>query len=451
MQETITTDNIDLTYTDDSNGTQIEGTDSLDTGDLNATEADTNESLDTGDLDATEAEANDSEDSDSTNESTDSFDTEDIDTTETEVDDSNSDDAESESVDSLYTGDTDVSEAEVSDSVFDDTTELDTQSDSYSDAVNVDDFGGDLQSAISAADEGDVVKLGNSTYYTSGVTIDKNIVLEGQEGTVIDGGGTSGTIINLNPGASNAIIREIEITNGNNGIYSYGASNLTIQDVDVNNIGINQTVRDGQNNTGIALDHADGSKILNSTIQNVGRKGVSIGDTEGATLSGLTVKDVNLAAQHSQAHDAAGVKFYNTHDVAIQGSSFSDINAINIWNDSTNATTIEGNVVTGVGEDFVAPSFNGNVEIFGIYNEKSSNATINNNDVTAVDGFLAFKATEFSTETMNLGSNNFSSSETNTTDFWVNESVEKLIATTPDPSEAGFGLFADDYYRQAVI
>ena len=423
-----------------------------DSDDSNSTDEST-DSFDTDDTDTTDVEVNDSVDSNSTDENTDSFDTDDMDTTETEVDDSDSGDSNStdENTDSLYTGDTDISEAEVSDSVFDDTTEPDTESNSYDNVVKVDDFGGDLQSAISAANEGDVVKLGNGTYYTSGITIDKNIVLEGEEGSVIDGSGTSGTIINLNPGASGAIIQEIEITNGNNGIYSYGASNLTIQDVDVNKIGVDQTVRDGQNNTGIALDQANGSKILNSTIQDIGRKAVSIGDTEGAIISGITVKDVNLAAQHSQAHDAAGIKFYNTHDVAIKGSSFSDINAINIWNDSTNATTIEGNVVNNVGEDFIAPSFNTNVEVLGIYNEKSSNAVINNNTVTAEEGFIGFRATEFSTETMSLGSNNFSSSETNTTDYWVNESVEKLIATTPDPNEAGFGLFADDYYGQAVI
>ena len=448
MQETITTDNGDLTYTDDFNNTEIESTDSLDTEDTNLLETEVSDSADSNSTD----ESVDSDDFNNTEiESIDSLDTEDTNFSETEVSDSADSDNTDESVDSLYTGDTDVSEAEVSDSVFDDTTESYTESSNTDNVVKVDDFGGDLQSAISAADEGDVVKLGNNTYYTSGITIDKNIVLEGEEGSVIDGGGTSDTIINLNSGASGAIIQKVEITNGNNGIYSYGASNLTIQDVDVNNIGIDQPMRDGQNNTGIALGQADGSQILNSTVENIGRKAVSIGDTEGATISDLTVKDVNLAAQHSQAHDAAGVKFYNTHDVAIKGSYFSDINAINIWNDSTNAATIEGNVVENVGEDFIAPSFNTNVEVLGIYNEKSSNAVINNNTVTAEEGFVGFRATEFSTETMSLGSNNFSSSEINTTDHWVNESVEKLIATTPDPDAAGFSLMADAYYAQAVI
>ena len=370
----------------------------------------------------------------------------------TYTDDSNS--TEYENVDTLYTGDTDVSESEVSDSVFDNSTESNNyyESNSYDNVISVEnDFGGDLQSAISAANEGDVVKLDSKTYYTSGITIDKNIVLEGQEGSVIDGGGTYDTILKLNSGADGATIRKIEITNGNNGIYGYGASNLTIDNVNVNNIGVNQPMRDGQNNTGISLGQASGSKITNSTVENIGRKAVTIGDTDGATISGLTIKDVNLAAQHSQAHDAAGIKLYNTNGINVRGNYLSDINAISIWNDSANGTAIEGNVVKNVGEDFIAPGFNSYVEIFGIYNEKSPNSTVNNNEVTAKDGFLGFKSTEYSTESMSLGSNNFSSSEIGTTDYWVNESVEKLIASTPDPNAAGFGLLAGDYYAQAVI
>lgn len=403
--------------------------------------------------------------------------------------------------DSLYTGSTEVSENEVSDSVFYETEDsdaqfedsetqsdeldtqpedsdvesdesdtqsedseiesdesdtqpedFDTQYDSNGNFIDVDgDFGGDLESAISAANEGDVVKLGDNTYYTSGITIDKNITLEGQGNSVIDGGGTSDTIITLTSEADGAIIRGIEITNGNNGIYGYGASDLTLENLDVNNIGIDQTIRQGQNNTGISLGDADGLRLMNSNVENIGRKAVSVGDTDGATITGLTVSGVNLAAQHSQSHDAAGVKFFNTNDILLSGSQFSDINAINIWNDTTNGTVIRDNVVQNVGEDFAEPDFNSNVQIYGIYNEKSSNATIENNQVTAVDDFLAFNATDFSTQTMNLGSNDFSSSQTGSTDYWVNQAAEQLIATTENPQDANFSLFSGEYYSQANI
>ena len=52
---------------------------------------------------------------------------------------------------------------------------------------------------------------------------------------------------------------------------------------------------------------------------------------------------------------------------------------------------------------------------------------------------------------MTMEGNDFSSSEINTQDYWVNESAEKLIATTEDPAEANFNLFADEYFAQANI
>ena len=314
-----------------------------------------------------------------------------------------------------------------------------------------DDFGGDLARAIAAANDGEVVLLGNRTYYTSGITIDKDITLDGQADSVINGGGTSGTILSLNQQASGATIQDIEITNGNNGIYSYGASNLTLQNLEVHNIGNTQRIADGQNNTGITLDRAEGLRLLDSKVYNVSRKGVGIGDTDGALISNLTVQEINLEAQHAQSHDAAGIKFFNTNDVLIKDSYFSDINANHIWNDTTNRTSIENNVIERVGEDFIKPSFNDNVDISGIYNEKSSNSVVRDNYGTAVGEFTALNATEFTTETMVMENNDFSSFELNTQDYWVNEAAEKLIATTEDPSAADFSLFADEYAAQADI
>ncbi|MEM6613168.1 MAG: right-handed parallel beta-helix repeat-containing protein [Cyanobacteria bacterium P01_C01_bin.72] len=318
--------------------------------------------------------------------------------------------------------------------------------------INVDqDFGGNLESAVAAANDGDVIQLGGRTYYTSGITIDKDITFDGQAGTIIDGQGTLQPIIRLNPGASGATVQDLKLTNANQGIYAYKAFDLTLQNLEIDNIGLNQTIRDGQDNTGIVLNQVDGVQLLNSSIRNVGRKGVGINDTDGAFVSGLTVQNVNLAAQHAQSFDAAGIKFFNTNDVVVQDSYFADINAFSIWNDTTIATTISGNVIENVGEDFLRPVFNTNVEIAGIYNEKSANAVIKNNQSTAVSGFVGLNATEFSTETMILENNNFSSIEFNTQDYWVNESAETLIAITENPLEADFSLINDAFFAQANI
>lgn len=331
----------------------------------------------------------------------------------------------------------------------------DTQSNTVADNSNIinvdDDFGGNLENAIAAAQDGDTVQLGGNVYYTDGITLSKDITIDGQRGSVINGGGTSQPIFNLTPEATGATIQDLEITNGNNGITSYGAFDLTLQNLNINNIGLNQTVRDGQFNTGLVLNRADGLRLLNTTLSDLGRKGVGVNDTDGAMISGISVQNVNLDAQHAQSFDAAGIKFYNNNNVTVKDSYFSNINAMSIWSDTNNATTIEGNVVENVGSDFLAPSFNTNVEISGIYNEKSSNSVIKNNNVTALDGFMAFNATEFSTESMTLEGNNFSSMAVNTQDYWVNESVEKLIATTENPDAANFDMFADEYFAQANI
>ncbi|NJO97555.1 MAG: hypothetical protein HC764_17440 [Pleurocapsa sp. CRU_1_2] len=376
--------------------------------------------------------------------------------------------------DNLYSGDT--PESEVSDSVFYDTTTDQTTTDQTTtdqtttdqtttdqtttdqtdtvvaenggNVINVDnDFGGDLKSAIAAANDGDVVQLGNNTYSASGVTIDKDITLDGQEGTVIDGGGSSEPILNITQDADGATVQDIELTNANIGINTYGATDLTLQNLDINNIGISQPNTDGQNNTGINLDSADGFQVLNVNISNVGRKGIGVGDTRGGTISGINVQGVNLAAQHPQNHDAGGAKFFNTTDVTLRDSSFSNINAHFIWNDTTHGTTIENNTAQGVGNDYIGYGSNSSVglPIYGLYNEKSEDSYVSNNNITAIDGFTAFNSTEFSTQTQSLNTNEFSSLETGSTDYYANEQAEILVATTEDPSQAGFELFAAEY------
>ena len=318
--------------------------------------------------------------------------------------------------------------------------------------INVDkDFDGDLESAIAAAKNGDVVKLGQKTYYTSGIILDKNITIDGEKNSEINGEGTSESIFHLTKGASGATIQDVEITNGNNGIFADGASDLTLRNLDINNIGINETIRNGPNNTGVVLSHADGLKLLNSKIHNIGRKAVGLEDTDGGLISGLSIEDVNLEAQHAQSHDAAGVKLFNTNDIAVKDSYFSDINAVHIWNDTNNNATITNNVIENVGEDFLAPAFNRHVDVFGIYDEKSANSVIKDNEVTAVDEFTAFRVTEFSGETLTLEDNDFSSQQLGTTDYWVNESAEKLIALTIDPDKADFSLIAEEYLTYANI
>lgn len=320
-------------------------------------------------------------------------------------------------------------------------------------AIDVEkDFNGDLAGAIASADDGDVVMLGAKTYETSGITIDKDITIDGHRNySVVDGGGTLEPIFSFTPEASGATIQGLEITNGNTGIQGDGATDLTLKDLEIHNIGISDTIRQGQNNSGINLFHASGFQILDSKIHNIGRKGVGINDTNGGTISGLTLEDINLDAEHAQSFDAAGIKLFNTNEVTISDNNLTDINAFHIWNDITNSTIIESNVITGVGDGFLAPEFNPHVTVSGIYNEKSYESAVIDNDVSSNGNYLAFDATAFTTETMIMRGNNFSNMELDSTDWWANEEIEKLVAITEDPSEADFSLFEDDFFAGANI
>ncbi|MEL6495784.1 MAG: right-handed parallel beta-helix repeat-containing protein [Cyanobacteria bacterium J06623_7] len=319
--------------------------------------------------------------------------------------------------------------------------------------INVDDdFDGNLENAIAAAEDGDVVRLGANVYDISGITISKDITIDGISGSsIIDGGGTSGAILNLDRNASGATLRDLEITNGNIGISANETTDLTLARLEVHNIGLDETIRDGQNNIGISLTSTDGFRLVNSEIRDIGRKGVGIIDTDGGTIRGVTVSNVNLEAEHAQSFDAAGIKLFNTNEVTVANNELFQINAFNIWNDITSNTTIEGNVITGVGADFLQPEFNFSVDVAGIYNEKSYESVVADNEVEAVENFTAFRATEFTTESMLLGRNNFSSVQLNTEDFWANEEAERLVAVTEDPDAADFELFADDFFAEANI
>lgn len=334
----------------------------------------------------------------------------------------------------------------------DDTKEEPPIEPSATNEINVDqEFNGDLDKAIASADDGDVVRLGEGTYITTGIKLNKDITIDGQEGTIIDGGETLQPIFTLYSGATGATIQDLEINNGNSAIVVTDAADVTLNNLDINNMGISQTIRRGPNNSGIILDHADGFRVLNSNINNIGRKAIGINNTDGGIVRGVKIQNVNLAAQHVQSFDAGGIKLFNTNDIIIKDNNLRDINGFMIWNDTTNATVIEDNVVLNAGEDFQAPDFNNNVYMAGIYNEKSSNAVVRGNKATSKEYFFAFRATEFSTETMTLGENDFTDFELNTTDYWVNEEAEKLIALTKDPDEANFDLISEAFFAQANV
>jgi hypothetical protein len=325
--------------------------------------------------------------------------------------------------------------------------------------INVDqEFNGDLDKAIKAANDGDTVQLGEKTYKTKGLGINKDITIDGVPGkSVISGNGTKESIITINVDGGGSTIQDVEITNGSSGINVLNASDVTLKNLEIHNIGIKQVDRSGVDNFGINLSVADGFQILDSEIYDIGRKGIGVVDTDGGLIQGLTLDDINIDAKHAQSYDAAGIKLFNTNDVTVKDNKLSKINAFYLWDDLASNTVIEGNEFKGVGDSFKAPDFNENVTVAGMYIEKTYKTSADNNKITSVDDrrdgagrFLAFDATRFSTETLDLGENNdFSNQKLNTTDYWAAEKAEKRIATTEEPLEANFDLFSDEFYNSS--
>jgi hypothetical protein len=325
--------------------------------------------------------------------------------------------------------------------------------------INVDqEFNGNLDKAIKAANDGDTVQLGEKTYKTKGFGINKDITIDGVPGkSVIDGNGTKESVITINVDGAGSTIQDVEITNASSGINVLNASDVTLKNLEIHDIGIKQVDRSGVDNFGINLSVADGFQVLDSEIYDIGRKGIGVVDTDGGLIKGLTLDDINIDANHAQSYDAAGIKLFNTNDVTVEDNKMSKINAFYLWDDLTSNTVIEGNEFTGVGDSFEAPDFNGNVTVAGMYIEKTYKTSVDNNKITSVDDtrdgagrFLAFDATEFSTETLDLGENNdFTNQKLNTTDYWAAEKAEKRIATTEEPLEANFDLFSDEFYNSS--
>jgi len=96
--------------------------------------------------------------------------------------------------------------------------------------------GQSIQTAINNANSGDTIVLSSGTYNEYGITINKNITIEGSSSgsSIIDGGG-SGRVINVSSGVV-ATISSVTITNGKTPNVPYGSPNLS-EGAGINNQG----------------------------------------------------------------------------------------------------------------------------------------------------------------------------------------------------------------------
>lgn len=325
------------------------------------------------------------------------------------------------------------------------------QADEGGQVINVE-AGQDIQAAIDSANNGDVVRLGEGTFNVESLFIDKDITLDGVEGSVIDGGGTEETLITLGQNASGATLQDFELTNAKNGIYSDGSDNLTINNLDINNIGLGELTDTsfGANNTAILVANTSGTEITNNSISDIGRLGITVKVSDGGDIlvDGNRISNVNRDGLHSQSHDAGGIKLFDTTDVTVSNNELFDINAQNIWADTVNLTTITGNEVE-IAEDVFNP-FNDLVGngVMGIYNEKSWNAVISGNSVkTETEGDFAIRSTEANYDSLSEFDNLFvGPTDFKSETYWADEAVERDVAL----GNSVFEDFSETYINETL-
>jgi len=117
-----------------------------------------------------------------------------------------------------------------------------------------------IQGAIDAADDGDIIVVAAATYYEH-VAVDKMVTLLGEEGAIVDGGGT-GTVISV--ARNNVKISGFTIQNGKRGIFlSPPDSTGTLAGTDIRNNTLTLHTQ-----AAIELWYSNGTTISNNKISN---------------------------------------------------------------------------------------------------------------------------------------------------------------------------------------
>ena len=278
--------------------------------------------------------------------------------------------------------------------------------------------GGDLQAAIDSAKNGDVIKLEAGTYDISDLTINKQITIDGTDGTVLDGGGSE-TGINILSGGSGSVIQDVEMMNfQDRAISGTGAKNLLLQNLDIHHVGIGSPLQGDNRNTAIHLDGADGFQILNSNITDVDRKGIGIGVTNGGVISGVSIAGINEGNNHDRTWDVGAIKSFQASNIDVIGNAADAINGNALWFDHSDGVYAQDNIITNVGLGDIGLNGAQIDNTRGLYFETSTNSGASNNTITGENGFEMITVTNQSAGSFSLG-DNFAESINLTGTDWV--------------------------------
>lgn len=171
-----------------------------------------------------------------------------------------------------------------------------------------------IQSAINAANPGDIIKVNSGTYIEN-ININKGLTLQSVSGAIatIISGTATGNIITIS--ADNVVVNGFNITNGNIlgvGIYSSDYGNLTITNNIINAIGNSANDISGRGIEVISSSaNVDNISITNNQINNI---------TSGLKTAGNSKSASGISIGWSTGN-------YNITNLVIQNNVISNINA----------------------------------------------------------------------------------------------------------------------------
>lgn len=246
--------------------------------------------------------------------------------------------------------------------------------------IEVEPGGGRLAAALSTAKPGDTVRL-KTGVHAGPVVIDRPIVLEGEPGAVVDGGGTgnvitvtaakvtvrglqvrrSGASLNkMNAGifltetAHEALVEGNRLTGNLFGVYLLGPNNAVVR----NNVIIGRRdLRENDRGNGVQLWRTPGSKVIGNDIR-YGRDGIFTDTSRNNVFRGNRMRDLRFAvhymytnrsvvADNISINNAIGYAIMFSHRLTVTGNLSQNDREHGFLFNYANRSTVEGNVVTG--------------------------------------------------------------------------------------------------------
>jgi hypothetical protein len=218
--------------------------------------------------------------------------------------------------------------------------------------------GDNIQAAIDGAAEGSTVHFAAGVYQNANINLYKKLTLDGEDGTIFDGGNQTKEAINISK-ANGAVVQDISFRNyTDKGIYGNSTDGLVLQNLDFSAIGNNQKDRNVSNNdVGIMLDSNTNGVIQNVTMDNIKNKGIGIGASKGMLVQNVQVTNINPEGKYNPNWDATSFKAYDSENTTVRNSVLGNVHGQTddgrkggnaIWFDTSGAGNLaDGNMIVG--------------------------------------------------------------------------------------------------------